>query len=138
MSDYVSVATPQPNDDREIPLAYYQIPASWLDAPSTVDQAPDDGDAVRLYAVSAAHNGPWIFTRYLHPRGGVKTLVTDAAQNADGWYPAALDRGSRADWPRTIVPSVDDAPDGEYRGDELDWLDDLWCDRDVFAPEVVA
>jgi len=138
MSDHVSVATKQPNDEREIPLAYYQIPESWLDAPGAQDQAPEDDEAVRLFAVSAAHDGPWIFIRYVHPRGGVKTMFTQATQNDTGWYPAALERGSPAHWPRTVVPDRDDSPDGEYRGSELDWLDDLWADRDAFASEVVA
>lgn len=138
MSDHVTVATPRPNDDREIPLAYYQIPTSWLDADTARDEAPDDGDAVRLYAVSAGHTGPWVMVRYVHPRGGVKTLFTQAAKNADGWYPRALERDSDKTWPRTVVPTVDDKPDGDYRGPELEWLEDLWRDRDVFAPEVVA
>jgi hypothetical protein len=135
---HVSVATPQPNDDREIPLAYYRVPDSWLDAPGAVNQAPDDADAVRLYAVSAAHGGDWLFTRYVHPRGGVKTLLTEATDGTNGWYPRALERDSPANWPRSIVPTVDDESDGEYRGPELDWLDELWRDRDVFQAEVMA
>lgn len=128
----VNVSTPQPNDGREIPLAYYRLPETWLDAPGAVDQAPEDDEAVRLFAVSAATCGKWLVTRYAHPRGGVKTLMAERYQGDGKSYPRALRRDSPADWPRTVVPTPDDEPDGEYRGPELDWLDELWADRDVF------
>lgn len=134
----VSIATPQPNDDREIPLAYYRLPETWLDAPGARDQAPEDDEAVRLFAVSAATSGKWLITRYAHPDGGVKTKFAQANRAGDGAYPKALEKDSPAVWPRTVVPTTEDEPDGVVRGREEEWLDELWADRDVFQRVIEA
>jgi len=115
------------------------IPESWLDAPAAYDgddDAPED--AVRLYAVSARAAGRGLEIRYLHPRGGVKTLETSAHLKSDGEsvFPSGLASGGG--WKRSVVPTTDQEPDGQARGPELEHLETLWADRDAFAPEVVA
>lgn len=127
----IAIQTPVVNDPDSIAeLDYGRVRESWLNAPTACDRAPDESDATRLYAVSAARHGPWMFVRYVHPHGGVKTMHTEAATNGDGgFYPRALERESASDWPRSVVPFDSDGPDDYYRSPELEWLETLWADH---------
>lgn len=132
MSDgTIPIETPVVNaPGRTVRLDYGRVRESWLDAPTAGDVDEDDQEATRLYAVSAARHGPWLHVRYIHPQGGVKTMHTSAGRNDDGtFYPRGLEVSARDDWPRSIVPEVDEGPDDVYRSPELQWLEELWGDR---------
>jgi hypothetical protein len=108
---------------------YHPIPETWLTASAAYD--PDaPGDAVRLYATSAAvvTDGRALRVRYVHPReNGVLTTYLPAACGDDGLVPAAL--ADATGWPRSWTPGPDQEPHGIVRQPERDHFLDLWRDR---------
>lgn len=106
-------------------LEFYPVPESWITHARSFDRGQGRR---RLYVVSAAQKGGWLYLRYTDPvTAFVQHQKTTLTRHKRGVIPRALTNQSRARWPRSITPTRD--PEDHREPCETEHLVALWADK---------